>query len=458
MKGRELQNMGIPKGKKVKLAMALLKKAAQGGMTKQEMREHLREVIDHPEWHKGHPYFGELAEALLDHKSDVFVERSEAAPWRQWGVDLEPDAIRQMENALRLPIAVAGALMPDAHVGYGLPIGGVLATEKAIVPYAVGMDIACRMRLTVFDMSPHVLGGQKKHLINIIEEETSFGVGATFKRNKRREHEVMDRDWNVTPFLRHLKDKAYAQLGTSGAGNHFVEFGTLTLEKDDLGLKAGVYLALLSHSGSRGVGAEVANYYSRLARRLHPELPRELMHLAWLDMDTQEGQDYWIAMNLMGDYAAANHELIHHHITKALKAKVLATVENHHNFCWKEIHDGREVFVHRKGATPADKGILGIIPGSMATPGYVVRGRGHPASLNSASHGAGRLMSRKQARSTLTWSELRRQLKEKGVTLISAVLEEAPHAYKDIEVVMREQRNLVDLVARFDPKIVKMAG
>jgi tRNA-splicing ligase RtcB len=383
-------------------------------------------------------------------------ERPTAAPWTMYGEGLEQEAIRQLENACRLPVAVQGALMPDAHVGYGLPIGGVLATENAVIPYAVGVDIACRMKLTVLDMPVWALKGEKNRLVNVIEAETRFGIGAAFKGRERREHEVMDEVWDG-PVTRGLKDKAWAQLGTSGSGNHFVEFGAFKLGQDDLGLKAGTYLALLSHSGSRGAGAAVAGHYSRRAMALHPELPRELKHLAWLGLDTEEGQDYWAAMNLMGRYAAANHAMIHKHVTRALGAKVLLEIENHHNFAWKEVHDGREVVVHRKGATPAGEGVLGVIPGSMAAPGFVVRGRGAAASLASASHGAGRVMSRTRAKESVTWSSVRKQLAEKGVTLISAGIDEAPDVYKDIHEVMRAQTELVDIVAMFDPKIVKMA-
>ena len=831
MKGRELQNLGIPKGPKVKLAMRLLRGAAESGLKKRELRAHLKEVVAAPADHTEHPYFSDLARALCTPDELDFIERAEPAPWKQWGTDLDDQAIKQINNACRLPVSVAGALMPDAHTGYGLPIGGVLATENAVIPYAVGVDIACRMKMTVLDMPAQALKGEKQRLINVLEDETAFGIGASFR--KPHDHEVMDQDWNITEVTRNMKGKARSQLGSSGSGNHFVEFGTLTLTKDDLGLKAGTYLALLSHSGSRGPGANVASHYSKLAQALHPELPKELKHLAWLDMDSEEGQEYWAAMNLMGDFAAANHAVIHREIVRALGAKALADVENHHNFCivedaivptpkgpkqmgklevgdvvyafdekegmvetkveahwcsghkeileirtpnrciecspehpfltisvdmkahperpwmnksvgrfewkkaeelsegdilvcaegyysnqsesscspsearlcgaflgdgwirhtnthisgygvglaigeanenhtllyeelcrkvlpkatwkigakgafgitcsskkvhqrvkerfhtlrsrdrtvpswvfqasyeakmsflagyldadgsvsankknagrgvvcsvshelvkgireiaiscgltatnitreekttnmgptstsrfvlsadstskiplwhegkianqrqtiykknkglqrskigyidlpegsfaqtirkitkaapkpvyditvsheshsfvceglvvhncWQEIHDGREVYVHRKGATPAGEGVLGIIPGSMATPGYVVRGKGNAASLESASHGAGRVMSRRKANESFRWSDVKKFLKERDVTLISAGLDENPGVYKDIDQVMGAQEDLVDTVARFDPKIVKMA-
>ena len=383
------------------------------------------------------------------------------APYRIWGTNLEPDAVQQLKNACQLPVAISGALMPDAHVGYGLPIGGVLATHDAVIPYAVGVDIACRMKMTVLDLPLRALAEDQPRLASAIERETRFGIGATFR--SRRQHDVMDADWNVTHVTSTMKDRAWAQLGTSGSGNHFVEFGELTVLDGRAGLAPGTYLALLSHSGSRGTGAQVAQHYSRLARRLHPELPQPLAHLAWLDLSSEPGQEYWAAMELMGRYAAANHALIHRHVARALGVDVLLDLENHHNFAWRERHrlpDGTEadVIVHRKGATPAGAGVLGIIPGSMGTPGYIVSGRGVEASLNSAAHGAGRRMSRKKAKQTFTWKEAQTFLRERGVTLLSAGLDEVPMAYKDIDEVMAAQRDLVEPLARFDPRLVKMAG
>jgi tRNA-splicing ligase RtcB (3'-phosphate/5'-hydroxy nucleic acid ligase) len=382
------------------------------------------------------------------------------APYQIWGTDLEPDAVEQLKNACKLPVAVSGALMPDAHVGYGLPIGGVLATHEAVIPYAVGVDIACRMKMTVLDLPVTALATDQARLTRALQGETRFGIGASFR--SRRQHDVMDADWRVTKVTSELKDRAWAQLGTSGSGNHFVEFGQLSVLDDAAGLARGEYLALLSHSGSRGSGAHVAQHYSRLARRLHPELPQPLAHLAWLDLSSEAGQECWAAMELMGKYASANHALIHAHIHRALGTEVLLDLENHHNFAWRERHrlpDGgeAEVIVHRKGATPAGAGVLGIIPGSMATPGYIVRGKGVSASLNSASHGAGRRMSRTKAKQTFTWETAQRFLRERGVTLLSAGLDEVPMAYKDIDDVMAAQHDLVEPLARFDPRLVKMA-
>ncbi len=389
------------------------------------------------------------------HRLHAPATRAQPAPYKVWGEGIEAGAMDQMKNAVRLPVAVRGALMPDAHLGYGLPIGGVLATENCVIPYAVGVDIACRMKLSVFDIPATRLKSLHDQLSKVLQRETVFGTGG--EHRKPLDHAVLEENWSVTGLTKRLFDKARRQLGTSGSGNHFVEFGILTLENADLGLDPGQYLALLSHSGSRGSGATIADHYSKLAMSLHPELPKELKYLAWLDLDTAEGQEYWAAMTLMGHYASANHALIHQRVTRAIGAEVLAGVENHHNYAWKEIHDGRELVVHRKGATPAGTGVLGVIPGSMAAPGFVVRGRGNEASLLSASHGAGRAMSRTAARNQFRWGHYKKQFADLGVTLLSAGIDEAPGAYKDIHAVMAQQRDLVDIVARFDPRIVKMA-
>lgn len=373
----------------------------------------------------------------------------------QWGSDLDSSAVAQLVNACSLPISVAGALMPDAHQGYGLPIGGVLATRDSVIPYAVGVDIACRMKLSVLDLPISALTERQDALRRAIEQETRFGIGAIFKQ--RRNHPVMDEDWAFSKVVSGLKDKAHSQLGTSGSGNHFVEFGVLTLQQEDIGLDQGTYLALLTHSGSRGTGATIAQHFSKIAMSKHSELSKNLRHLAWLEMNSADGQEYWRAMQLMGRYAAANHELIHRQIVSNLGVQVLVQVENHHNFAWKEYYQGHRVVVHRKGATPASAGVLGIIPGSMGSAGYVVRGKGNVDSITSAAHGAGRKMSRKAAKKRFKWSDARRILDAAGVALLSAGLDEVPMAYKDIDEVMRAQVDLVEPIARFDPKLVKMA-
>lgn len=365
----------------------------------------------------------------------------------------------QMAVAMKLPIAQAGALMPDAHVGYGLPIGGVLATDvNTIIPYAVGVDIACRMSLSIFNLPANVLDGERDKFKKLLQQHTVFGTGGTTK--VKYDDSLFDRgEWNAFSTLKRLKDKAWNQLGSSGTGNHFVEWGIIEIDQatEGFNVPAGQYIALLSHSGSRGFGAHIANMYSRIAMQ-KTKLSKEAKSLAWLEMDSEEGQEYWLAMNLAGDYAAANHREIHGKLAKALHQRPLLTVENHHNFAWKEtLANGKQAMVHRKGATPAGKGVMGIIPGSMTAPGYVVMGKGDPLSLSSASHGAGRAMSRSKAKETFTHHQMKKRLSAHNIELIGGDVDESPMVYKNIEQVMAAQTDLVDVVAKFTPKIVRMA-
>jgi tRNA-splicing ligase RtcB len=394
-------------------------------------------------------------------KSDPAPAPAEVnAPYQIWGKDqIDSGAIDQLTNACRLPVAVKGALMPDAHIGYGLPIGGVLATVGAVIPYAVGVDIGCRMKLTVFDANAVELERKSDRFEKVLMTQTRFGAGNEW--DKHRDHDVMDRDWSFSPVTKDMKDKAACQLGTSGGGNHFVEFGTFQslpgsgkLGELEEGKK---YVAVMSHSGSRGPGARVCQYYSDLAKKLLPEGYEWAKFLAWLDLGKAEGQEYWQAMNLMGDFAKANHDVIHRQIIDAIGLPVALQVENHHNFAWKEEHEGVEMVVHRKGATPAGKGVLGVIPGSMADPAYVVRGKGNEDSLSSAAHGAGRRMSRSAAKQAYRWDHWRQEIKDRGVKLLSAGIDEVPGVYKNIDEVMERQADLVDKVGKFEPKIVRMA-
>ncbi len=380
--------------------------------------------------------------------------------YKVYGKDLiDGAAIQQMDNAIRLPVSVKGALMADAHSGYGLPIGGVLATHNAVIPYGVGMDIGCRMCMSIYNLPMQFLEKNKTKLKDILVENTRFGQ-AEF--NDIREHKILERnEFKEILFLKELKDKAFHQLGTSGGGNHFVDIGVVyihTHHEASMGLPAGVYLSVLSHSGSRGMGAEIARYYTNIAKQKR-NLGKGAANLAWLELDEEEGVEYWLAMNLAGDYASANHHIIHEKIASALNQQPLKMIENHHNFAWKEkVADATELIVHRKGATPASRGSMGIIPGSMATPAYVIVGKGNEESLNSASHGAGRLMSRSQAKSSFSGKQLQNILSKKGIHLIGGSLDESPMAYKNIDKVMEVQKDLVEVAGVFQPKIVRMNG
>ena len=461
--GLDLKEMGYPEGKAIGKALRVIEKAFDGAEAELVLTK-LKQVLENPKGFTEHVTLQSVANALIEQANslsdDLIPLNEEGKAYTIFGADhIEQGAIDQMEVAMKLPVTVAGALMPDAHQGYGLPIGGVLATNNAIIPYGVGVDIGCRMALSVYDIPEnHFLENEAKYKRELIAW-TKFGAGAGWHGKYRAEHGILDNTaFNMTPFVKNLHDKAYTQLGSSGGGNHFVEFGIIEFENDDakLNIKKGKYLSLLTHSGSRGFGATVAGHYTKLAKELC-KLPKEAANLAYLDMNSAEGQEYWLAMNLAGDYASACHEVIHERITKAIGGNVLAKVENHHNFAWKETWNGQEVIVHRKGATPASKDVMGIIPGSMTAPGFLVRGKGETNAINSASHGAGRQMSRTQAIKSITKNEMQKMLKDHGVTLIGAGLDEAPMAYKNIETVMASQKELVDVVAKFTPKLVRMA-
>jgi tRNA-splicing ligase RtcB len=462
IKGEDLKKLGYREGRILGMTLDAAQKLKK--VAKDEALVLLKKLKDYPESFLDDTELNHIAKAMIEEAKAPVIQtiplKSDVPAYAIYGkAFIEEGARAQMDVAMRLPVSVAGALMPDAHQGYGLPIGGVLATENVVIPYGVGVDIGCRMALTIFDIKEEDFEKNEAKYKRELIAHTKFGAGEGFKGSDRSDHEVLNRpEFNTAPFIRQMRDKAWSQLGTSGGGNHFAEWGIIEFDADDknLGVDRGRYVALLTHSGSRGFGATIAGHYTRLAKELCA-LPKEAINLAYLDLKSEAGHEYWTAMNLAGDYASACHEIIHKKLVKAIGGQVLAKVENHHNFAWKEKWKGNDVIVHRKGATPAGAGVMGIIPGSMATPGFLVRGRGLEDAINSASHGAGRLMSRTQAVKSISRDELKTVLKEHKVTLIGAGLDEAPMAYKDINMVMNAQQDLVDVVARFRPRIVRMA-
>lgn len=458
IKGKDVLELGYPEGKIIGLALNLMEKYYSGSPKSGQLAM-LNDLFHNPEKYRHHKKLQKLVHELDAEKNKMreIVLTESQLDFKTYGAEyIEPGAVFQMETAMSLPVTVAGALMADAHQGYGLPIGGVLATDNAVIPYGVGVDIGCRMCLSVYDLPARLLEKDKAKFKQFLNDHTRFGAGKGFE--KPWDDPIFERrEFKEISVVRGLREKAVGQIGSSGSGNHFVEFGLVAFPtaSKELDLPPGQYLAVLSHSGSRALGAGIANHYTRLAMELR-KLPSHARHLAWLDLDTEEGQEYWLAMNLAGDYASACHHHIHRRLGQALGEKPLAMIENHHNFAWKEKLGGREVIVHRKGATPAGKGVLGIIPGSMASPGFIVRGRGVSESVFSASHGAGRIMSRRQATDTISAKEVKVLLAEQGVELIGGGIDEAPMAYKDIHHVMKSQQELVDVLGTFTPKIVRM--
>jgi len=458
---KELREMGYPQSPVIPVAMEIMQTHYKYHTT-EEATTILKNVLADPSSFLDDEILYKIAERLTERKtvSDPEISLNNSGiPFNTFGSEhIEPSAMQQMYIAAKLPVSRAGALMPDAHHGYGLPIGGVLATENAIIPYGVGVDIGCRMCLSIFDLHPSELKAKESFFVKELDDATLFGSGAQFKTASN--HEVMENPlFTEIPLLRSLHGKAWKQLGSSGSGNHFAEFGIVTISEEDeiLKTKPGQYIGLLTHSGSRALGALIAGHFTKLAKQKR-RLPKDASNLAWLDLNEEEGMEYWLSMNLAGDYASACHHIIHDKIAKRLHTKPIRRVENHHNFAWKEMHEGRELIVHRKGATPAGKNVLGIIPGSMTATGYIVKGKGETASVNSASHGAGRILSRTAAMNIITPKAMRDILEEYDVILMGGGLDESPFVYKDIDMVMKAQQNLVDVVGSFKPKIVKMAG
>jgi len=371
------------------------------------------------------------------------------------GVDIDWGAIEQMKKALRLPVAVAGALMPDAHQRYALPIGGVVELENAISPAFVGYDIACRMTLTILDITPKEFMAERLRFAEALRSVTSFGKGAA---GFDHDHPVMyDSRWSEIKALKQYASLARLQLGSSGGGNHFADLLVGRAVKDGLGLRRGQeFVALMTHSGSRGTGHEVATYYAGLASRLMQTYATRIPKgYEYLPADSEVGQEYLSAMNLLGEYARANHQLVHDGFCKATGLRAEYRFENHHNFAWAT---DRGTYIHRKGATPAGKNVPGIIPGSSGSKSYLVIGKGNEASLRSSSHGAGRPFSRSVAKARHNEEFVTEWMKEHDVITFGLAPDETVMAYKDIERVMNLQSDLVTVVAEMEPKVVLMGG
>ena len=376
------------------------------------------------------------------------------------GIDFETQVFQHIEKAARLPVAVRAAVLPDGHPGYALPIGGVIALENAVSPSFVGYDIACRMTLSILDISPAEFRRHRQDISQDMIAVSAFGVGAGFKGGDQRQHPVMeDPLWEDIPILGHFKARAHEQLGSSGGGNHFFDalIGEVIAPADWMPLPVGAsFVAIMTHSGSRGTGNQLAQYYQKLAvaetQRIASGIPHDY---EWLPLDSEAGKEYWQVMQLMGRYAQANHHLIHNLFLKKSKLHQVVRWENHHNFAFEE--DG--LIVHRKGATPAEKGRIGIIPGSSGTASYIVEGLGNVESLHSSSHGAGRPRSRSASRQQHNPKAFHQYMLEHDILSFGVEPDETYMAYKDIESVMALQEGtLVRKVARLWPAIVVMGG
>src|ERR1044071_641088 len=295
--GKQLRSIGYPEGPVISIAMDVMEKNYKRNSVDHALKV-FQNVLEEPVAFMNDEILGKIANELIarQKKQEANIDlNTPGVPYNIFGGEfIEEGALTQMNQAARLPVSIAGALMPDAHHGYGLPIGGVLATENAVIPYGVGVDIGCRMCLSIFDIDPKDLELRESYFTRELNEATLFGAGREFK--KATDHEVLYRtEFREIGVLRSLRDKAASQLGSSGSGNHFVEFGMVEInEKDNtLGIEAGKYLGLLSHSGSRAIGATVANHFTRLAKEKR-RLPHEASNLAWFALDEAEGVEYWL--------------------------------------------------------------------------------------------------------------------------------------------------------------------
>jgi len=382
--------------------------------------------------------------------------RSHPAPYRLWihpETPVDSNAIDQLKTALSLPVAVGGAGMPDLHKGYSLPIGGVVVLNHAISPAFVGYDISCMMRLTILDTggvyTPNDLEKDetRQEFLTWVLAATSFGLGAS---TVGVDHPVMDsRVWRESKYLRSLKDLAASQLGSSGAGNHFADIVTGKYNNGE------TFIGLLTHSGSRGVGNKVGHYFSEQADRAAAPKYKFPSGYGWFDLSSDGGQEYKAVMELMGDYAYANHEIIHQRFLEISGLGEMVMYTNKHNFAWI-MPDG--LVYHRKGATPANAGQYGIIPGSSGSRSYLVTGKGNPESWYSAAHGAGRPYSRTEAKRRYNPQAFYSHMQASGITYHGVAPDETVEAYKDIDKVIEAQSDLVEVAAVMLPKVVVMGG
>jgi tRNA-splicing ligase RtcB len=384
------------------------------------------------------------------------IIKTEKHPIKLWLDDIEAGALEQARNLANLPFVFKHiAIMPDAHQGYGMPIGGVMAVEDVIIPNAVGVDIGCGMcavRTSLTGISTE----QLKETLRAIRRLIPLG----FKHHKQRQNQALMPKTeggffeDLTIVSREYKN-ALTQLGTLGGGNHFIE-----IQKGNDG-----HIWLMVHSGSRNLGYRVANYYNKLAGELNRKWGATIpprWQLAFLPIDSEPGQVYLREMQYCVDFAYANRRLMMERVQDALMSVVMPVsfgelINIAHNYAAWETHFEKNVMVHRKGATRAQAGEIGIIPGSQGAPSYLVRGKGNPESFSSCSHGAGRRMGRKQAQRQLDLDTERKRLDDMGV--IHSIrhardLDEAAGAYKDINKVIEEQLDLVEVVMELRPLAV----
>ena len=379
------------------------------------------------------------------HREDVSVPTTINPKLVSWASDIEPETIRQAEKTARLPIVEGHvALMPDAHAGIGATVGSVIPTKGAVIPSAVGVDIGCGMIAAELDLTESHLPDSLEPLLGRIERAVPAGVGRGHDKAGNQADKWLANHKPSTDLSKDQVKKAATQFGTLGSGNHFFE---LCVDE-----RSRVWVVL--HSGSRGIGNQLAQMHIAKARRLAKQamLSLEDPDLAWFVQGTPEFEAYVADMLWAQDYAKANrNQMMDKAMVEVLRfiglGQETRRINCHHNFTQPEVHDGMELWVTRKGAIRADKGDLGVIPGSMGTRSYIVSGRGNPASWLSCSHGAGRRHSRTKARKLYSSADLASAMSGKVwlAKRANALVDEIPAAYKDIDQVMADQADLVEV-------------
>lgn len=371
------------------------------------------------------------------------VITSESKPIKLWLDDIEDGALEQAKNLANLPFIFKHvAIMPDSHQGYGMSIGGVLATKGVIIPNAVGVDIGCGMCAVKLDMQEI----SKNTLIDIIKDIRKIIPVGFARHQKKQEWEGFDNFPVVAPIGDEI-ESAHYQLGTLGGGNHFIE-----IQKGSDG-----HIWIMIHSGSRNFGLKIANFYHNQAKKMCERWLSDIPtpDLSFLPMDTFDGKDYSYAMNYALKFAKANRDLMMDRVVPLFKSTSMEYINIHHNYAATEHHFNSNVIIHRKGATKATKGLKGIIPGSQGTKSYIVEGLGNPDSFMSCSHGAGRKMGRKQAQKELCLKDELSKMDGIIHNIKSTEdLDEAAGAYKDIDVVMDNQKDLVKILVELTPLAV----
>ena len=421
-------------------AAAAYQQLLAAGWSRATLRTHLEAFLAFPARFVGDAWLGGLARQLAPMEDQLpardLPEWPALAPY-----DLGP--------ARRLPVAVYGAVLPGAQAGLGLPNGAVLATRQAVIPRALGRDLGCRITLTVFSDR-----ARPKEVRDCLSRQTRFGDD--FFEETVEVPLFDDPAWATQP-LAGLLPLARRRFGSSGTGNHFVDFGFFE-PLEVLGtLRPGRrYQALLTHSGSRGLGLELARHFHRLARRQNPGLPRALRDWAWLSQDSPDYEPFWQAVKVCLTYSEASHRWLHERIAQTLGLTAILGLSCPHNFASLEDYRGQRAVVHRKGAIRLGPGELGLMAGSMTAPTYLVRGRDDPKLLFSAAHGAGRLIGRSTARRAYRGRAVAASLGR--VRVLQSAPDEWPAVYHDVETVVTAHGPVLDRVGRFWPRVVRMCA